>query len=131
MAKYSIDKTLEKEVQDYMKAVIKKLESDGTKLDETYNAGLYILADNYNTVVKCNKQLANEGLTTTDRFGGTIANPLIKIKNDASIQAQKMLQEFLLTKKAQVKVNEPTTTDCESSLEKWRNKKITNSNNEN
>ena len=111
MAKYKIDPLLDKQVKDYMSVVIKKLEADGSRIDESWNAPLYLMAENYNTVIECNKLLKVEGLTTTDRFGGTVANPIIKIKNDAQIQMTKLLVEFLLTKKQSLKVSPDQSED--------------------
>ena len=99
MAKYKINKQHEKEVQTYIKTVIKKLSKDnGEILPEWFNS-LNLLADNYNVVIKCQKQINDEGITIIDRFGSRVANPAIKIKNDAQIQLQKLNIEFFLTKK--------------------------------
>ena len=110
MAKYKINKQHEKEVQTYIKTVIKKLSKDnGEILPEWFNS-LNLLADNYNVVIKCQKQINDEGITIIDRFGSRVANPAIKIKNDAQIQLQKLNIEFFLTKKSAQKLinNEET-----------------------
>ena len=104
MAKYKINKQHEKEVQTYMKTVIKKLSSEnGEILPEWFNS-LNLLADNYNVFIQCSKQIQSEGITIIDRFGSRVAHPALKIKNDAQIQLQKLNIEFFLTKKSAQKI---------------------------
>ena len=118
MAKYKIDDNLELEAKTFMKDVINKLKEDG-KIDESWNAGLYLMANNYSTVIKCDKQLATENLIVLGNNGAPTANPLIKVKNDAQIQLQKCLIEFLLTKKSVVKLPEAAPETEKTGLESF------------
>lgn len=107
MAKYKIDEQLEEEVKSYMKVVISKLKENG-KIDESWNSALYLMADNYNTVIICNKQLAIDGLTTVSPRNGVTAHPMVKIKNDAQKELQKLLIEFGFTLKSGQKMGVET-----------------------
>jgi len=111
MAKYKINTDLDNEVKKYMKDVLIKLELDG-KIDESWTAGLNMMAENYNTFVECQRAIKKDGLLITNRFGDLVANPLIQVSKDAGIQLQKLLIEFLLTKKSVIKL--PVSTDAES-----------------
>lgn len=122
MAKYKIDNSLQDETKEYMKDVLKKLKSDGEKIDDSWNASLYLIAGYYDTIITCDKELSESGLTVLDRFNSTVAHPLIKVKNDASIQLQKLLIEFLLTKKSALRINDVTSED-DSPLMQFVNKK--------
>lgn len=110
MAKYKINPELDNEVKIYMKDVLKKLKQDG-EIDETWTAGLNMIAENYNTFIECQRTIKKEGLLLTNRFGNKIPNPAIEISKNASIQLQKLLIEFLLTKKSVIKL--PTPPDNE------------------
>lgn len=127
MAKYKIDNSLQDETKEYMKDVLKKLKSDGEVIDDAWNASLYLIAGYYDTIITCDKELKNTGLTVQDRFNSTIPHPLVKVKNDASIQLQKLLIEFLLTKKSALRINDINSEE-ETPLEiliKNKNKKET------
>lgn len=115
--KYKIDDSLSKEVKSYMKDVINKLKKDNQKIDDVWSAGLYLIASNYDTIISTSKKINEDGMLIKDRFGSLIQHPLIKIKNDAQIQLQKLLIEFLLTKKSEIKNNDSSTeNDDESPL---------------
>jgi len=111
MGKYKINPDLDLEVKKYMKDVLIKLELDG-KIDESWTAGLNMMAENYNTFVECQRSIKKDGLLITNRFGEKVVNPLIQVSKDSSIQLQKLLIEFLLTKKSVVKL--PVSTDADS-----------------
>jgi P27 family predicted phage terminase small subunit len=125
MAKYKIDDNLEQEVRVFMKDVVNKLKEDG-KIDESWTAGLTMMAQNYNTFIECQRTIKKDGLTITNRFGDMVAHPLIKVSENASIQLQKLLIEFLLTKKSIIKLPdyqpEEEATELESFFKQKNNK---------
>ena len=93
-----------------MKDVLKKLKQDG-EIDEAWTAGLNMMAEYYNTYIQCQRSIKQDGLTIINRFGDRVQHPLIKVSENCSIQLQKLMIEFLLTKKSVIKL--PTPPDNE------------------
>jgi len=116
MPKYKIDKNLQKDTKQYMSIVIKKLTSGETELDESWNAALQMLAQNYDTFIKCHSELNNSGLLITKANGELVAHPLIKVAENAEIQCIKLLNEFGLTLKASSKIGTIEQIDETSDL---------------
>ena len=59
----------------------------------------------------------------TNRFMDRVAHPLIKVSENASIQLQKLIDSFLLSKKSTVKQQAPETDET-SELTNFLNNKI-------
>lgn len=112
--KYKINKNNDKETINYMKKVIDYLSVD-SEINDEWIGSLQLLEDSFNTFILCSKKLENEGLFINDRFGSLISHPAIKVKNDANIQVQKLMIEFGLTKKSQLKLSENQTDNSKES----------------
>lgn len=65
---------------------------------------LDMLAENYDTFLRCNLQVRQDGLMIEGKSGYLEKHPLIKVANDAQIQAVKLMLEFGLTPKSRERV---------------------------
>jgi|GEM_PF-305360 len=112
--KIEINKDLEKETQDYIYAVNKFLrkKNNGTIADEWLGA-IEMLTQNYDMFIKCRDQIKKDGLMIDDRFGGITKHPLIKVQQDAQIQCVKLINEFGLSLKSNLKLSVEDTDDKE------------------
>lgn len=126
MSKYKVSPDYRKETKKYIQSVIKKLNSDDGELDDVWFASLDLIASNYNTILDCQEKIKTDGIMITNRFGDKIAHPLIKVSENASIQLQKLLIEFLLTKKSALKTEPSTesTSSDDSPLMQFFNNKL-------
>jgi P27 family predicted phage terminase small subunit len=104
--KIEINKDLEKETQDYIYAVNKFLrkKNNGVIADEWLGA-LEMLTQNYDMFIKCRNKIKEDGLMIDDRFGGITKHPLIKVQQDAQIQCLKIIGEFGLSLKSNLKLS--------------------------
>lgn len=71
---------------------------------------LELLASNLNDLYKADEEMLSQPMTSTKASGNTEVNKLIKIKNDAQIQAVKIMQDFGLTPKSRERIK-ATQTD--------------------
>lgn len=98
----------------YIKEVIDTLREKG-QLQQIDSAAIYMLAQDYNTFIKAQEILRNEGLTVRSDRGNIAPHPLIKIAKDAQTQAVRLMQEFGLTTKARTKITKKDIEDDEES----------------
>ncbi len=80
MGKFVIPKDIEKDAYNYMKYVVETLEDNGILQDD---AALTMLARNYSTFIKAQKQVEKEGITVTSDRGNIAEHPAVKISRDA------------------------------------------------
>lgn len=102
-----------KSTQAQMEAVTAFLMEKYTTLQAEWSIALQMLATNLEMLQECSKQIKNDGLMVINRFGNYEKHPLLKVRNDAQIQAVKLLNEFGLTPKSlsKLKVEEQDTTE--------------------
>lgn len=112
--KIEINKDLEKETQDYLFSVNKFLRrKNGGAIPDEWLGALEMLTQNYDTFIKCRNTIKKEGLMIDDRFGGVQKHPLIKVQQDAQIQCLKLISEFGLSLKSNLKLSVEDTEDKE------------------
>jgi phage terminase small subunit len=107
------------ETIDFINAVHKFLKSkhDG-KVPKEFSGGLNLLYSNYETFLKCKKQVKEDGLMIKNHLGDLTKHPLIKVGLDAQIQIIKLLPLFYLTEKSVAKKNDDKEEE-ESPLEEF------------
>lgn len=110
-----------KQVEEFMNGVRNFLTNKYGKIDLSWEGGLYLLQDNYSTFLACQDDIDKDGLFLTNRFGDKIANPAIKMKNDAQIQMVKLLNEYGLTAHANGKLKENDSNDVAEILDNLMN----------
>lgn len=115
MTDFVLPKDLEQEAKQYMEGVLQKLEGDGL-LESVDSAALQMLARNYSTFIKAQKQLKKDGLTITSDRGNISEHPCVKIAKDAQTLALKIMTEFGLTAKSRVKLVEKPEEQEDSPL---------------
>lgn len=104
MNNYIFEKGVLKETKKYMEQIINNLKNSDGEINSEWFLSLKILEENVNTYNICVKQIKEEGLLIQSRLKEIKPNPLFKIKNDVQIQILKLLNEFALTKKSQIKL---------------------------
>lgn len=109
--KYRINAKWPKATRDFIRAITKTLENVDGEINDEYGAQLDLIARNHMIILQSQEDIDTDGLFTRNRFGDKIANPAVKVLNDAQIQLQKLMIEFSLTKKAQLKHGEMDTAD--------------------
>lgn len=114
-------KKYKKEVNEFMTGVRSFLNAKYGNIDPSWECGLYMMADNYQTFLICQDDIAENGMFLTNRFGDRVKNDSIKIKNDAQIQLVKLLNEYGLTAHSLGKLKENSDTDTAEILEKLMN----------
>lgn len=108
------------EVQAAMWAVHSYLQKKFGNINDEWIMSLMMLADNLEMFINCRKQIKEQGLLISNRFGVLEKNPLIKVQNDAQIQIVKLLNEFALTPKSAEKI-ETKEEDDDSPLAMFLN----------
>lgn len=106
---------INKRVTDLITAIKSYLEAN-SKLENIDTALLESLESSYKNLLLAEEDIAKNGLFTTNRFGDKIANPAVKIANDAKIQMNKALEHLDVTVKLRCK-NKPADKEEESPLE--------------
>lgn len=99
------------EVQAAMWAVHSYLQKKFGNINDEWIMSLMMLADNLQMFIECRKQIKEQGLLISNRFGVLEKNPLIKVQNDSQIQIVKLLNEFALTPKSAEKIKEVEEDD--------------------
>lgn len=107
-----------KEVEAYMKKVVKSLKEKGL-YDDTDTMILDTLAMNYGLLLEAYQHLMDEGMTALDRYGRVIPNAYIEIKKTAENQLNKCIQQLGLSAKSrkQIKADEGNDIDLEALLD--------------
>lgn len=106
---------INKRVKDFITAIKSYLKSN-EKLEKIDTALLESLEASYKNLLLAEEDVNKNGLFTTSRFGEKIANPAVKIANDARIQMNKALEHLDVTVKQRYK-NKPVDKDEDSPLE--------------
>lgn len=99
------------EVQAAMWAVHSYLQKKFGNINDEWIMSLMMMADNLEMFINCRKQIKEQGLLISNRFGVLEKNPLIKVQNDSQIQIVKLLNEFALTPKSAEKIKEVEEDD--------------------
>lgn len=86
-----------------IKTILDHLNQSGAVRDIDELA-IRMLASNLNIFFKADEELTKSNLTHKKNGGGIEANSLLKIKNDAHIQAFKVMQDFGLTLRSRGKI---------------------------
>lgn len=105
----------DKKVSSFITAIKSYLEANG-KLESIDTALLESLESSYKNLLLAEEDICKTGLFTTNRFGDKIANPAVKVGNDAKIQMNKALEHLDVTVKLRCK-NKPVDKEEESPLE--------------
>lgn len=95
MTKLELPKNLHPIAEKYVRNIHKYLTEKGM-VESCDAVSFYTLAQNYSTYLKATDQCGDE-FTIINRQGNVVANPLIKIANDAQIRAEKMLAKLPLS----------------------------------
>ena len=93
--KLKLPKDTHKQAESYIINVIKVLNERGL-IDEIDEASLIMLANSYSTYLRATEQIQGN-FVITNQQKNIVANPLIKIANDAQIRCEKIFKAFGLT----------------------------------
>lgn len=102
---YRVSNKWNKKTRDFIRAIIDTIIDNKGEILPEYGAQIDLIAINYEIILDADKDMKKNGMFITNRFGDKIANPAIKVLNDAQIQLQKLLNEFNLTKKSRIKLS--------------------------
>lgn len=116
MKKFKFEKETLSETKKYMKEIIDNLADNNGMINGEWYLSLKILEENVNIYFGCVNGIKEEGLLITSRLGDKKANPLLKIKNDIQVKIITILNDFALTKKAQIKLLNEDDSDVNSPL---------------
>lgn len=101
--KFQIPENIEEETKYFIGIIIDNLESQN-RLDETYEGGLRMLTKAYDTYIKCNKKLDEEGFIMVSDRGNQSISAYYLIAKDAHKQVLQLIQEFGLSPKSSGKL---------------------------
>lgn len=93
--KITLPKDTHTTAKKYITNVINVL-GERNLLDEIDEASIIMLGNSYSTYLKATEQIQGN-YTITNVQGNIVANPLIKIANDAQIRCEKIFKAFGLT----------------------------------
>lgn len=102
---YRVSNQWNKKTRDFIRAIIDTIIDNKGEILPEYGAQIDLIAINYEIILDAEKDIKKSGMLITNRFNDKIANPSLKILNDAQIQFQKLLNEFNLTKKSRIKLS--------------------------
>ncbi len=114
--KYTINQRLHKEAIKQMKVIVQALKED---LQSTDFVSLDLLADALDVFHTASDGLSQSSLVITNAQGNLVANPYIKIKNDAQITAFKIMKQFGLNPLDNKKLRSGIETDEPSALDEF------------
>lgn len=116
MIKINLPKDYHNATKRSIKTILDHLNHSGVVRDIDELA-LRMLASNLNIFFKADEELMQSPLIHKKNGGGIEANSLLKIKNDAQIQAFKVMQDFGLTLRSREKIKAVNTeTEDESGI---------------
>lgn len=122
---FKLPENLEPEVKEYMARVLQMLE-DNEIIDTVDTFSFKMLAQNYNTFIKANKIVDEEGMISLNSKGQPIPHPAVRIAKEAQVAALKIMADYGLTAKSRTKLPKlASQTGEESPLEAFvkQNKK--------
>lgn len=101
--KFNIPSNIQEETKYFINIIVSNLESQG-RLDETYEGGLTMITKAYDTYIKCNKKLDEEGYIMVSDRGNQSISAYYLIAKDAHKQVLQLIQEFGLSPKSSGKL---------------------------
>ena len=107
----------DKAVQAYMKNLVISLEKQYGELDETWLVSLELIAFNYDLILKCQADIAKNGLEKYDNSHRLVKNPCISTLNNAQAYLIKLLSAFGLTVMSKSKLKNMPDTSSDDLLE--------------
>lgn len=120
MKKFKLPTHYSKETKEYLESIVKML-LEGEQLSEVDYPQLLLLAWNYEVFKDAEKQLLTGGLTITNQQGNIVANPLIKIMNDAQTKVLQISKGFGLSCLDRKKLNSDVQEEDNSLLNEFLN----------
>lgn len=94
----------DEEVVEYMDHLIEALKKQYGKIEDEWYCSLKLIAYNYNTIVKCQKDIEENGFTKLDGANRMAKNPCISILNNAQAYLMKLLGSFGLNVMSRSKI---------------------------
>lgn len=108
---YRVSNSWNKKTRDFIRAIVDTVVDSKGEILAEYGAQIDLIATNYEIILEATENIQADGMFNQNRFGDKIANPAIKVLNDAQIQLQKLLNEFNLTKKGRLRLSGEDDTD--------------------
>lgn len=110
--KFTLPKEYSKETKKYMSSIVGILEKKDALKEEDWLA-VRMLAASVDMFFRADEELRRAPSLTVSGGRGTVLTPLLKARNDAQIQAVKLIQEFGLTPKSKERIKVVQDDDAE------------------